>query len=218
MTQQTDESSWQQPHGTVKWYSVEKGYGFIAGDDGVDYFAAARDVEAQRVLKPGDRVAFIVGRHPRGPKAQRVRLSDAAGPARPLTVSEQAAALTLRSRRYERLFRKRFDAKSGSLSSQIASLGTWDWIKMMDATKAVQIDADALTGLLKELAELTRDDQGSARIPHEFELFVSRLDTVFEIVNQCDECKGKGTTLKGLFFPEEVPCIRCNGFGKFVKP
>ena len=24
--------------GTVKWYNVKKGYGFIAGEDGTDYF------------------------------------------------------------------------------------------------------------------------------------------------------------------------------------
>ncbi len=28
--------------GTVKWFSAQKGYGFITGEDGIDYFATFR--------------------------------------------------------------------------------------------------------------------------------------------------------------------------------
>ena len=28
--------------GTVKWFSAQKGYGFITGEDGIDYFAHFR--------------------------------------------------------------------------------------------------------------------------------------------------------------------------------
>ena len=29
--------------GTVKWFSAQKGYGFITGEDGIDYFAHFSD-------------------------------------------------------------------------------------------------------------------------------------------------------------------------------
>jgi len=47
--------------GTVKWYQPVQGYGFIAGDDGVDYFAHHSEIKMTgfRKLKGKQRVSFI---------------------------------------------------------------------------------------------------------------------------------------------------------------
>lgn len=47
-------------HGTVKWFSPEQGFGFIATDGGPDVCVhqSAIDAEGFRTLDEGDRVEF----------------------------------------------------------------------------------------------------------------------------------------------------------------
>ncbi len=62
--------------GTVKWFSQEKGYGFITRDDGAgDCFVHHTAIVAEgfRSLEEGDRVEFEVGEGRKGPAAQNVR-------------------------------------------------------------------------------------------------------------------------------------------------
>ncbi|MDE0527266.1 MAG: cold-shock protein [Truepera sp.] len=61
--------------GTVKWFSNEKGYGFIARDDGSgDLFVhfSAIQGDGYRSLNEGDEVTFDVGEGAKGPQAQNV--------------------------------------------------------------------------------------------------------------------------------------------------
>lgn len=61
--------------GTVKWFSNEKGYGFIARDDGGgDLFVhfSAIQADGYRSLNEGDEVTFDVGEGAKGPQAQNV--------------------------------------------------------------------------------------------------------------------------------------------------
>ncbi|NHD18279.1 MULTISPECIES: cold-shock protein [Actinopolyspora] len=48
--------------GTVKWFNPEKGYGFIATDNGSDVFVhySAIDMDGFRTLDEGDRVEYEV--------------------------------------------------------------------------------------------------------------------------------------------------------------
>lgn len=60
--------------GTVKWFDAKKGYGFISGEDGVDYFVHFSDIigNSYRVLTEGQTVSFDVVSDPKGKKAVHV--------------------------------------------------------------------------------------------------------------------------------------------------
>jgi cold shock protein len=62
--------------GTVKWFNADKGFGFIAPDDGTaDVFVhfSAIVADGYRSLQENQRVEFSVGQGSRGPQAEQVR-------------------------------------------------------------------------------------------------------------------------------------------------
>ncbi len=61
--------------GKVKWFDKKKGYGFIEGEDGRDYFVHFSDVEKDgfRALEEGEEVEFEPQETDRGTKAIKVR-------------------------------------------------------------------------------------------------------------------------------------------------
>lgn len=65
------------PTGTVKWFSAEKGYGFIAREGGEDVFVhfSAIDSNGFRTLEEGQQVEFDLapGQSGKGDQAQNVR-------------------------------------------------------------------------------------------------------------------------------------------------
>ena len=61
--------------GTVKWFSPDKGFGFIAPDDGGDdVFVHHSAIEGTgfRSLAQGARVEFDLVQDPKGPRAENV--------------------------------------------------------------------------------------------------------------------------------------------------
>lgn len=60
--------------GTVKWFNAEKGYGFIAAEDGGDdifvHFSAIV-AEGYRRLKEGQKVSFETEADPKNPEKLR---------------------------------------------------------------------------------------------------------------------------------------------------
>ncbi|MDQ7038670.1 MAG: cold-shock protein [Aquificota bacterium] len=61
--------------GTVKWFSKEKGYGFITRDDNQgDVFVhfTAIQKEGFKTLEQGQRVQFEIEEDPKGPRAKNV--------------------------------------------------------------------------------------------------------------------------------------------------
>jgi len=66
----------QMAQGTVKWFNPDKGFGFIAPDDGsADVFVHFSAIEATgyRTLEENQKVEYSVTQGPKGPQAAQVR-------------------------------------------------------------------------------------------------------------------------------------------------
>jgi CspA family cold shock protein len=64
----------QMANGTVKWFSDQKGFGFITGDDGQDVFChfSAITAEGFKTLRDGQKVSFEVTKGDKGLRAANV--------------------------------------------------------------------------------------------------------------------------------------------------
>ena len=66
------------PSGQVKWFSLEKGFGFIASEEGEDVYLAASALPAGvSTVKPGTKLEFSVADGRRGPQALSVTILEA---------------------------------------------------------------------------------------------------------------------------------------------
>jgi CspA family cold shock protein len=61
--------------GTIKRLVIEKGFGFVAADDGNEYFFHQSGVQGAEFtqLREGQPVTFQTGQGPKGPRAEQVR-------------------------------------------------------------------------------------------------------------------------------------------------
>ena len=65
------------PTGKVKWYDVDKGFGFLAQDEGEDVYVRASALPAGvESLKAGQRVEFGMAAGRRGPQALSLKVLD----------------------------------------------------------------------------------------------------------------------------------------------
>lgn len=63
--------------GTVKWFNDEKGFGFIAQENGgPDVFAHFRQIKSDgfRSLQEGQQVRFVVTQGQKGPQAEDIEV------------------------------------------------------------------------------------------------------------------------------------------------
>ncbi|HEL2401234.1 TPA: cold-shock protein [Streptococcus suis] len=60
--------------GTVKWFNAEKGFGFIAQENGPDVFAHFSEIQSNgfKSLDEGQKVTFEVTQGQRGPQASNI--------------------------------------------------------------------------------------------------------------------------------------------------
>ena len=75
------------PTGKVKWYDVDKGFGFLSQEEGDDVYVRSSALPAGvEALKPGQRVEFGMAAGRRGPQALSVKVLEPAP-----TISRQGA-------------------------------------------------------------------------------------------------------------------------------
>jgi CspA family cold shock protein len=78
------------PQGTVRWFDPERGFGFLAPEDGsADLFVHASEIASDggpRLLREGQAVEYEVGEGERGPQARRVRVTGDLSPDTPVGV------------------------------------------------------------------------------------------------------------------------------------
>ncbi|MBI4844999.1 MAG: cold shock domain-containing protein [Candidatus Omnitrophica bacterium] len=60
--------------GTVKWFSNQKGYGFITSETGVDVFVHHSEIQGDgyKSLEEGQAVEFEIQQGPKGSQASKV--------------------------------------------------------------------------------------------------------------------------------------------------
>lgn len=63
-------------NGKVKWFSPEKGYGFITSEDGTDVFAhfSQINIEGFKTLSEGQEVTFELVDGEKGPQAANIEV------------------------------------------------------------------------------------------------------------------------------------------------
>lgn len=63
-------------NGTVKWFSAEKGYGFITTEDGEDIFAHFSQIQKEgfKTLEEGQSVTFDVVESEKGAQAENIEI------------------------------------------------------------------------------------------------------------------------------------------------
>lgn len=66
----------EREEGVVKWFSAEKGYGFISKGDGAEVFVHYSAIEGSgyRNLEQGSRVEFELTQGPKGQQASNVTM------------------------------------------------------------------------------------------------------------------------------------------------
>jgi CspA family cold shock protein len=63
------------PEGTIKKIVSDRGFGFIASEDGKEYFFHRSAIDNFDALRGGERVTFDTEPSPKGPRAARVRVA-----------------------------------------------------------------------------------------------------------------------------------------------
>lgn len=75
--------------GSLKWYDAQKGYGFVLGDDGADYYIHKSEITSAALSTKGEPVSFIPAESSRGLCAQSLVFDNA-----PVTLAQASSPKT----------------------------------------------------------------------------------------------------------------------------
>jgi cold shock protein len=66
----------ERKQGTVKWFNADKGFGFIAQEDGEDLFAHYSEIQSNgyRSLEEGAKVEFEITQGKKGKQASAIKV------------------------------------------------------------------------------------------------------------------------------------------------
>ena len=123
--------------GQVKWFSAEKGYGFITGADSTDRYFAVRDVVGPDLPGNGDSVNFEHRQGNKGPRASSVTITKRAEQSR---ADDRVACPHCHKKMVPRII-----TKHGSLSKSVCPFcgGTYKDFGWCFIASAVYGSADA---------------------------------------------------------------------------
>jgi len=80
-------------NGNVKFFNEMKGFGFISGEDGKEYFVHSSGLKAGASIRENDAVTFDVEQGDKGPKAVNVaKAAEGSAPAAEAPAEEKAEA------------------------------------------------------------------------------------------------------------------------------
>ena len=71
--EETEEEIKERIEGTVKFFNPNKGFGFIIGNDGKEYYVHGSGLNEGVAIEANDRVSFKAVQGPKGPKAEEVK-------------------------------------------------------------------------------------------------------------------------------------------------
>lgn len=124
-------------HGRAQAFMAERGFGFIAGEDGRRYFAQRSEVAGGAPLLPGQAVAFTATAAPHGPRARAIQ----PGPAPTLVYLPPAAWIVARSSA----------VRGHVLAREIGACAAWgrdlDAVRDRLCDEAARLGANAVLGL-----------------------------------------------------------------------
>ena len=78
--------------GTVKWFNTRKGYGFIKGEDGEEYFVHHTALDQGTFIREDDEVDFEAADTDRGKQAKNIKLLKKGSEIRSEDGDEEASA------------------------------------------------------------------------------------------------------------------------------
>lgn len=145
--------------GTISSFLPSKGYGFLRGDDGRDYFVHCNDIIEPDAVVEGQRVAFEESTTPKGYRARRVRPVALAGAVRYLLPDEVLTSRSAIIKGWDVLVRSHWIVSGSSRDSPDAAM-------RILREHASRIGATAV--LVVEYCKTRGEEQGTGRGTHYF--------------------------------------------------
>lgn len=133
--------------GTISTFLPSKGYGFLRGDDGRDYFVHCNDITESQAVVEGQRVAFEEAATPKGYRARRVRPVALAGAVRYVLPDEVLTSRSATVKGWEVLVRSHWIVGGSSRDSPDAAMRVLqEHARRIGATAVLEVEYSKTRG------------------------------------------------------------------------